>query len=640
MTSMATTTAASKELPYPLPSWISQLNEHGEMYYINTVTGTSQWEKPVDYNPIDYNPTPVDYNPTPVGYNPTAATFNPTSNYGYNNPSPSGTPNPQYVPQYDTTPATTPAPTPTNPICFKCNGTGEVDCSGLNQMRSRYFSTALKSALPTTGKCQHCHGTGSFVKQSQNQYSGTGNSSTSTMYSTTDSSNAHGPTSGNHEKDCWRCRGKGYIQCGRCGGSGYPHHNSDVGSKLCQTCNGSGVYNDCSTCHGSGKLNTSHKINEACDAAYRKGYNAALAYCNHNCQKCNDTKKETENNGQQFANKSLIDAEILRLQQVLVGLNAFDDGIAQSSTASSTATFSTATSTGRKAQSQTHGEQPVYGTQKMVRSFVKGVNDVGWVLMTHPEQRTYNDILARIKSSRTGLIRLQNNPKKKYEIHQEYLAAANEVFQQVALELVQLGTTIQKKRGYPNRINSALRSPELFVEKISLPLKEYPNKNWMGIIIGRGGQRIKEYREKSGATVCMRGRGSQRGGQQKSSLPLHVVIKGKTKSQVAKAKHCVQWYIDQETKGTREATHVGAKTKQGGTPAFTPGSPSQSQNQLQHQHPRHKQSRPGARERRTEKRKKKQQEGRRDAAAHAAAGVAAGAAAVGGTAAVGGAVDE
>ena len=64
---------------------------------MHTATGTSaDWERPVRHNPMDYNPTPVEYSPN-------ATTFIPTSNYVYNNPSNSGTPNPQYVPQYTQT---------------------------------------------------------------------------------------------------------------------------------------------------------------------------------------------------------------------------------------------------------------------------------------------------------------------------------------------------------------------------------------------------------------------------------------------------------------------------------------------------------------------------------------------------------
>ena len=236
MTSMATTTtvaASLKELPVVLPyPWISQFNDQGEIYYINTATETTQWEKPNDVNPtniISRTPQHSGRNTTPgAGY---ICQLCKTTGHWMENcqqySNSSGTHSNGHWRKDDAS----------QPICFQCNGTGEVDCSGLNQMRSRYFSNALKSTalqVPTFEKCLHCNGTGSsFVKQIDSVVTHSSSSSTHP------SDSAHGVTSGNHEKDCWQCRGTGNVPCGRCEGSGY---HSNVSSKPCHTCHGSGIY--------------------------------------------------------------------------------------------------------------------------------------------------------------------------------------------------------------------------------------------------------------------------------------------------------------------------------------------------------------------------------------------------------------
>jgi len=203
-------------------------------------------------------------------------------------------------------------------------------------------------------------------------------------------------------------------------------------------------------------------------------------------------------------------------------------------TASRTTT-STKTSTGRNAMTsrgrnaqplKTH-DQPVYGKWKMVRSSVKGVKDLGAVIMTKRESKNYNDIVTRLKTTEL------DSPK----------------YRQAALDMLQLGTTIKNKKEYSKR--QVLPSKK-FQEKLFLPAtKDFPDSNWMGIIIGRGGKKIKAVKESSGANVCVCD----------ITTPPHVLIKGETKAQVAKAKQLVQDYIDKEMDRTRKVKLFHDRTR-------------------------------------------------------------------------------
>lgn len=78
--------------------------------------------------------------------------------------------------------------------------------------------------------------------------------------------------------------------------------------------------------------------------------------------------------------------------------------------------------------------------------------------------------------------------------------------------------------------------------KIPIPEKEYPDYNFIGLIIGPRGNTQKRLERESGAKISIRGRGSVKEGKIKKGTPqpdddeaLHVLVTGDTDEQVEKA---------------------------------------------------------------------------------------------------------
>jgi len=251
------------------------------------------------------------------------------------------------------------------------------------------------------------------------------------------------------------------------------------------------------------------------------------------------------------------------------------------SAASAASTASTA-STARKAHPKTR-DQLVYGKPIISKM-------LGKIIMTKQESKDYYNIFERIKNTREKLHHIKQHCPRTVQIvrgqkklHGD-IEVADREYQQAALEMVQLGKAIRNKKGYKKRkIDPNYQSVQ---KKLFLPIKEFPDINWIGVVIGKKGSRIKLYREKSGADVCVCGKGSRA----KKSLGLadtafnknkskkdssnallspdtrdpHVLIKGETKAQVAKAEQLVQYYIDRETakvkpKSQKKQQEVGRK---------------------------------------------------------------------------------
>jgi splicing factor 1 len=83
-----------------------------------------------------------------------------------------------------------------------------------------------------------------------------------------------------------------------------------------------------------------------------------------------------------------------------------------------------------------------------------------------------------------------------------------------------------------------------FVKKMYIPVKDFPNYNFFGLIIGPRGSSQKKLEAQSGAKISIRGKGSVKEGMRgrrdakkrdSENEPLHVVIRGETEESVAKA---------------------------------------------------------------------------------------------------------
>ena len=83
--------------------------------------------------------------------------------------------------------------------------------------------------------------------------------------------------------------------------------------------------------------------------------------------------------------------------------------------------------------------------------------------------------------------------------------------------------------------------------KIPIPVKDHPELNFIGIIIGPRGNTHKRLEEESGARIAIRGRGSVKEGRKKDSHvddgedeELHVLITGDTEAAVSKAADMIE----------------------------------------------------------------------------------------------------
>ncbi|ODV85004.1 hypothetical protein CANARDRAFT_199663, partial [[Candida] arabinofermentans NRRL YB-2248] len=97
------------------------------------------------------------------------------------------------------------------------------------------------------------------------------------------------------------------------------------------------------------------------------------------------------------------------------------------------------------------------------------------------------------------------------------------------------------------------KRPTKTVEKLYIPVKDYPSINFIGLLIGPRGNNLKSMQEESGARIAIRGKGSVKEGKNTSSLkpeqnnledPLHCLITSESDEKIQKAKILCQKIID------------------------------------------------------------------------------------------------
>eukprot|EP00939_MAST-03C_sp_MAST-3C-sp1_P002113 g2113.t1 len=85
--------------------------------------------------------------------------------------------------------------------------------------------------------------------------------------------------------------------------------------------------------------------------------------------------------------------------------------------------------------------------------------------------------------------------------------------------------------------------PTKFRRKLYIPIKEYPNYNFIGLILGPRGRTQKKMEQETGCKIAIRGRGSNKDGKKKlagqDEDDLHVLITGTDESKVSKTESMV-----------------------------------------------------------------------------------------------------
>lgn len=69
---------------------------------------------------------------------------------------------------------------------------------------------------------------------------------------------------------------------------------------------------------------------------------------------------------------------------------------------------------------------------------------------------------------------------------------------------------------------SDYRRPSKTVEKVYIPAKDYPEVNFIGLLLGPRGNTLRKLQEESGARIAIRGRGSVKEGKDTSNLSPHL----------------------------------------------------------------------------------------------------------------------
>ncbi|PHJ16707.1 zinc knuckle domain-containing protein, partial [Cystoisospora suis] len=88
------------------------------------------------------------------------------------------------------------------------------------------------------------------------------------------------------------------------------------------------------------------------------------------------------------------------------------------------------------------------------------------------------------------------------------------------------------------------------IRRIEIPLDKYPDYNFMGIIIGPRGCNHKRLEAESGATISVRGRGTQKEGkkdhqsEEEATMPMHVHICAETEEILEKAVTMIEPLLD------------------------------------------------------------------------------------------------
>lgn len=94
-------------------------------------------------------------------------------------------------------------------------------------------------------------------------------------------------------------------------------------------------------------------------------------------------------------------------------------------------------------------------------------------------------------------------------------------------------------------------------KKVYIPVDEFPNYNFFGLIVGPRGSTQKRLERETGAKVIIRGRGSLKEGQTREGdtgmdEPMHVLITGDTQDSVDKAASEIEMMINPDTEQHQE----------------------------------------------------------------------------------------
>ncbi|KAK3368328.1 hypothetical protein B0H63DRAFT_497677 [Podospora didyma] len=120
--------------------------------------------------------------------------------------------------------------------------------------------------------------------------------------------------------------------------------------------------------------------------------------------------------------------------------------------------------------------------------------------------------------------------------------------------LIQHATRIIPSYRLP--VGYTYRSPAMLKEKVFIPVKDFPEVNFIGQILGPRGSSLKDMATKSGATILLRGKGSVkegrgtrggRGGRDRDNLenePLHCLVIADTRDKIDKARILIQGTIE------------------------------------------------------------------------------------------------
>mmetsp|Transcript_16445 Transcript_16445/g.26745 ORF Transcript_16445/g.26745 Transcript_16445/m.26745 type:complete len:551 (+) Transcript_16445:17-1669(+) len=119
--------------------------------------------------------------------------------------------------------------------------------------------------------------------------------------------------------------------------------------------------------------------------------------------------------------------------------------------------------------------------------------------------------------------------------------SAQEKAKQIAAKLSAIAGMGENGGEKGERFGDAATSGAMQIrKKVYVPVREYPDVNFIGLLIGPNGQQHRSLEESSGAKISIKGRGSQKNGGDEGDEDLHVLIVGDREDQVRKAEDLVR----------------------------------------------------------------------------------------------------
>lgn len=135
---------------------------------------------------------------------------------------------------------------------------------------------------------------------------------------------------------------------------------------------------------------------------------------------------------------------------------------------------------------------------------------------------------------------------------------------------IRVQTALEKERSYLIELAASsikdyqppydYKKPEKTLEKLYIPVKDYPDINFVGFLLGPRGNTLRKLQEDSGAKLAIRGKGSVKDGKSMQALPdtfgasdptrdsfsdeLHVVVTADSQQKIAKAIHMTNEVIE------------------------------------------------------------------------------------------------